>query len=179
MSRIGRKPVVIPDGVDVQFQDGVIRVKKGNVALSQAIDNAIHVEIKDKTILFSRDSEEKEIRAKHGLYRSLVHNMIEGVDKGYAKTLTIEGIGYRAAKEGNKLVLTVGLSHPVEMVEPEGITFDVPKPVQIIVKGADKQMVGEMAAKIRAVRPPEPYKGKGIRYENEVVRLREGKTGAK
>ncbi len=178
MSRIGKKPITIPAGVDVVFENGVITVKKGNVSLAQQIDQNIRVNIADNEITIERDSDQKEVRSLHGLYRSLVNNMVEGVDKGFEKKLRIEGIGYRAEKQGNKLVLNVGLSHIVEMVEPEGITYDVPANNSIIVKGADKQLVGEMAAKIRAVRPPEPYKGKGIRYENEVVRIKEGKTGA-
>lgn len=179
MSRIGKMPVKIPAGVEVTFANNVCTVKKGGVQLSQVVDPAIKVEIENDEVRVSRTSDAKEVRAMHGLVRSLIFNMVHGVNEGFSKTLNIEGIGYRAAKEGNKLVLTVGLSHTVEMVEPEGITYECPKPTQIIVKGADKQMVGEMAAKIRAVRPPEPYKGKGIRYENEVVRLKEGKTGAK
>lgn len=178
MSRIGKKPITIPAGVDVVFEHGVLTVKKGNASLSQKIDQNIRVNIADNEITLERDSDQKEVRSLHGLYRSLVNNMVEGLDKGFEKKLRIEGIGYRAEKQGNKLVLNVGLSHIVEMVEPEGITYDVPANNSIIVKGADKQLVGEMAAKIRAVRPPEPYKGKGIRYENEVVRIKEGKTGA-
>lgn len=179
MSRIGKMPIRVPDGVEVKVENEVCKVKKGNLELSQKIHKGIQLEVKDGFINVSRENDEKETRALHGLTRALVNNMVTGVSAGFSKTLNIEGIGYRAAKEGNKLVLTVGLSHTVEMAEPEGITYDVPKPTQIIVKGADKQLVGEMTAKIRAVRPPEPYKGKGIRYENEVVRLKEGKTGAK
>ena len=179
MSRIGKRPIPIPAGVEVKCENHVCTVKKGNVTLSQAIADCIDVEIKDGNVNVTRNQETKEASSMHGLYRSLISNMVVGVNEGYSKTLNIEGIGYRAAKEGKKLVLTVGLSHTVEMVEPEGITYDVPKPNVIIIKGADKQLVGELTAKIRAVRPPEPYKGKGIRYENEVVRLKEGKTGAK
>lgn len=179
MSRIGKMPIQIPDGVEVKLENQVCKVKKGNVELSQNIHPGIQVEVKDGFINISRENEAKETRALHGLMRSLINNMVDGVHTGFSKKLTIEGVGYRAAKEGKKLVLTVGLSHTVEMIEPEGITYEVPRPTEIIIKGADKQLVGEMAAKIRAVRPPEPYKGKGIRYENEVVRLKEGKTGAK
>lgn len=179
MSRIGKMPIKIPDGVEVKVEDQICKVKKGNVELSQNINSGILLEVKDGFINVNRENDAKETRALHGLMRSLVNNMVTGVSEGFSKTLNIEGIGYRAAKEGKKLVLTVGLSHTVEMEEPDGITYDVPKPTQIIVKGADKQLVGEMSAKIRAVRPPEPYKGKGIRYQNEVVRLKEGKTGAK
>lgn len=179
MSRIGKRPIPIPAGVEVKCENNVCTVKKGNLSLSQPIASCIEVKIEDGNVNVIRKDETKESNAMHGLYRSLINNMVTGVNEGYSKTLNIEGIGYRAAKEGKKLVLTVGLSHTVEMVEPEGITYDVPKPNVIIIKGADKQLVGELTAKIRSVRPPEPYKGKGIRYENEVVRLKEGKTGAK
>lgn len=179
MSRIGKLPIKIPEGVDVVFEKHVCTVKKGQEVLTQTINPAISVEIADGFVHVTRSSEEKEIRSLHGLYRALIANMVHGVSEGYSKKLTIEGIGYRAAKEGKNLVLTVGLSHTVTIPEPQGISFIVDKPNEIVVKGSDKQMVGEMAAKIRAVRPPEPYKGKGIRYENEVVRLKVGKTGAK
>ena len=178
MSRIGKMPITIPSGIEVKYENDLVTVIKGNEQLTQTIDPNINVEIADGVINVTRVSEVKEVRAKHGLYRSLISNMIEGLDKGFEKKLRIEGIGYRAEKQGNKLVLTVGLSHTVEMEEPDGITYEVPANNQIIVKGIDKQLVGEMTAKIRAVRPPEPYKGKGIRYEDEVVRLKEGKTGA-
>ena len=131
------------------------------------------------TIVVSRPSDEKNHKALHGLTRTLVNNMIEGVTKGFEKALEINGVGYRAQKQGKKLVLTLGYSHPVEMEEPEGITFEVPAPNKIIVKGCDKQVVGEVAAKIRSKREPEPYKGKGIKYETEVIRRKEGKAGAK
>lgn len=179
MSRIGKQPIAIPAGVEVKVDSDKVTVKKGSLVLQQPVHAGITVEVGDKEVLVKRTSDEKSVRALHGLTRALIHNMVVGVDQGFKKELSIEGIGYRAAKEGKKLVLTVGLSHTVEMTEPAGITYDVPKPTQIIVSGADKQMVGEMAAKIRAVRPPEPYKGKGIRYVDEVVRLKEGKTGAK
>lgn len=179
MSRIGRKAIPVPAGVEVSFENGICTVKKGQNSLSQQLDPAISVQIENGEVKLSRSSDDKAVRSLHGLYRALIFNMIEGLEKGYSKTLHIEGIGYRAAKEGNKLVLTVGMSHTVDMVEPEGITYEVTKPTEIIVKGFDKQLVGEMAAKIRAVRPPEPYKGKGIRYAEEVVKLKEGKTGAK
>lgn len=179
MSRIGNKPIVIPQGVEVKMLDGVCVVKANNVTLSQKVNPAIDVQIDDGMIVIKRASDIKEHRALHGLTRALIFNMVTGVKDGFSKELSIEGIGYRAAKEGKNLVLTVGLSHTVNMPEPDGISIECPKPTQIIVKGADKQLVGETAAKIRAVRPPEPYKGKGIRYANETVRLKEGKTGAK
>ncbi|MDO5015914.1 MAG: 50S ribosomal protein L6 [Eubacteriales bacterium] len=178
MSRIGKKPVPIPDGVEVKYQNHIVTVSKGNNQLVQKIDPSINVEVQDGVVQVSRSSDTKEVRALHGLYRSLIHNMVVGVDEGYEKKLRIEGVGYKAEKQGNKLVLSVGLSHQVFMEEPAGITYEVPGPNQIVVKGIDKQLVGEMTAKIRAVRPPEPYKGKGIRYDGEVVRLKEGKTGA-
>ncbi|MDO5033542.1 MAG: 50S ribosomal protein L6 [Eubacteriales bacterium] len=178
MSRIGKMPIAVPQGVEVKFENNVCIVSKGNQKLSQAIDPRISVEEKDGHLELSRQSDEKEIRALHGLYRALIHNMIVGLDQGFSKTLKIEGVGYKADLKGTDLVLTVGLSHTVEMPAPEGITFELTKPTEIVIKGADKQMVGETAAKIRAVRPPEPYKGKGIRYADEVVRLKEGKTGA-
>ena len=178
MSRIGRMPITVPQGIEVKFENHVCTVSKGNDKLSQRIDPRIDFEQKDGRIELSRHSDEKEVRALHGLYRALIHNMIVGLDKGFSKTLRIEGVGYKAELKGKDLVLTVGLSHTVEMPAPEGITFELTKPTEIIIKGADKQLVGETAAKIRAVRPPEPYKGKGIRYADEVVRLKEGKTGA-
>lgn len=178
MSRIGKQPVVIPQGVDVAIKDGVIEVKKGQAVVRQKIHPAMTVKIEGNQILVERPDDTQESRALHGLTRSLINNMVIGVTQSFKKTLEIAGTGYRAAKEGKNLVLTVGLSHPVEIPEPEGITFDVPKPTQIIVSGADKQLVGETAAKIRAIRPPEPYKGKGIKYDYEILRLKEGKTGA-
>lgn len=178
MSRIGKKPINIPAGVEVKFENHIFTAKKGNESLSQTVDPSIAVKIQDTEIILERSSDQKEVRSMHGLYRSLLNNIVEGLDKGFEKKLRIEGIGYRAEKKGDTLVLTVGLSHLVEMTEPAGISYEVPSPTSIIVKGADKQLVGEMAAKIRAVRPPEPYKGKGIRYENEVVIIKEGKTGA-
>ena len=179
MSRIGKMPITIPEGIEVKYENDLVTVSKGNEKLTQEIDPSITVEIDDGVITLDRKSELKEVRAKHGLYRSLINNMIEGLVKGFEKRLRIEGIGHRAEKQGNKLVLTVGLSHIVEMEEPEGITYEVPANNQIIVKGIDKQLVGEMTAKIRAVRPPEPYKGKGIRYSGEYVIRKAGKAGAK
>lgn len=178
MSRIGKQPIVIPQGVDITLNDGVMVVKKGGVEVSEKIHPEMNIKIEDGQILVERPSDSKLHRSLHGLTRSLINNMVIGVTESFKKTLEVNGTGYRAALEGTKLVLTVGLSHPVEFVQPEGITFDVPKPTQIIISGANKQLVGETAAKIRAVRPPEPYKGKGIKYDYEILRLKEGKTGA-
>lgn len=179
MSRIGKMPITIPEGVKVTREGDVVIVEKDKLRLTQGLLPGIEMDVEGNELRLTRVSEDRKLRALHGLTRSLINNMVIGVSTGFSKELKIEGLGYRAAKEGNALVLTVGLSHKVEMPEPEGITIEVPKPTQIIVKGADKQMVGETAAKIRAVRPPEPYKGKGIRYVDEQVRLRVGKTGAK
>ncbi len=178
MSRIGKKPIAIPAGVEVKFKDGVMEVKKGQVVVSEKIHPEMDVKIEDGVITVERPSDSKIHRSLHGLTRSLINNMVVGVTDSFKKTLEVNGTGYRAALEGKDLVLTVGLSHPVKFPMPEGITFEVPKPNQIIVSGANKQMVGEIAAKIRAVRPPEPYKGKGIKYDFETIRLKEGKTGA-
>lgn len=178
MSRIGNQPIIIPDGVEVNFKDQVMTVKKGQESLSQVIDPRINVEMKDGHIHFTRKEESKAVNALHGLYRSLVHNMVVGLTEGFTKTLSIQGVGYRAELQGKKLILSVGYSQKVEVEPAEGIIFEVPKENTIIIKGADKQLVGETAAKIRAVRPPEPYKGKGIRYKDEVVHIKVGKTGA-
>ena len=179
MSRVGNKPIDIPSGVDIKINDQVVTVKSGNKVLEQTVHSDINVKIDDKQILVSRPSDEKKHRALHGLTRSLINNMVIGVSQGFSKNLDINGVGYRAQKQGSKVVLNLGFSHPIEVTEPEGITIDVPAPNKIIVKGADKQMVGEVAAKIRALRLPDPYKGKGIKYDFEVLRLKEGKTGAK
>lgn len=178
MSRIGNKPVVIPEGVEVTIKGRDVIVKNGKTELTQTVHPKIDVELKDNEIVFSRKGNDKESAALHGLMRSLVQNAVTGVKEGFSKSLIIEGIGYRAQKQGKTLVMNLGLSHPVEMEEPEGIEFEVPAPNKVIVKGADKQLVGEMAAKICATRVPDPYKGHGIRYEGQILRLKEGKTGA-
>ncbi len=179
MSRIGRMPVELPAGVDIKINDQVVTVKGAKGTLTQTFHKNITLEKDGTTILVKRPNDEKENRALHGLTRALLNNMVVGVSAGFEKSLDIVGVGYRAAKQGKKLVLTLGFSHPVEMEEPEGITFDVPTPNQIIVRGADKQRVGEIAAQIRKKRPPEPYKGKGVRYTGEFVVRKEGKTGKK
>ncbi|HHU12908.1 MAG TPA: 50S ribosomal protein L6 [Clostridiaceae bacterium] len=179
MSRIGRAPITIPEGVNVTVKGQHIEVSDGKTTLNRDIHPAITVEVKDNEIRVTRGSDTKEHRSLHGLTRSLINNMVVGVKQGFQKTLEVNGIGYRALKQGDKLVLNVGYSHPVEFTEPEGLTYDVPAPNRIIVKGADKQLVGEMAAKIRASRLPDAYKGKGIKYDYEVLKLKEGKSGAK
>lgn len=177
MSRIGSRPIQIPSGVDVQVGSGVVQVKGPKGELSQHVDPKMKFERENGTLTVQRPTDERYYRALHGLTRSLVANMVEGVTAGYRKTLEIQGVGYRAALEGKNLVLSVGYSHPVR-VEPEpGITFELETPTRIHVVGIDKQLVGEQAARIRRTRPPEPYKGKGIRYAGERVRRKAGKAG--
>ena len=177
MSRIGKLPVAVPKGVQVTLgENNTVSVKGPKGTLSQKIHKDIEVRLEEGQVVVTRPSDQKEHRALHGLSRSLIANMVEGVSNGFQKNLEIVGVGYRATKQGKKLVLNVGYSHPVEIQETDGLEFEVPAPSKIFVKGIDKQAVGEMAANIRRVRPPEPYKGKGIRYENEYVRRKEGKT---
>ena len=178
MSRIGKMPVAIPEGVQVTVENNKVTVKGPKGSLSREFHNDIIIKTEDSNIIVERPSDQKNHRALHGLTRSLINNMIAGVVGGFQKVLVLEGVGYRAALQGKKLTLTVGYSHPVEFEPPEGIEFEVPAPNRIIVKGIDKELVGQIAANIRAVREPEPYKGKGIRYEDEFVRRKEGKTGA-
>lgn len=179
MSRIGNMPVKIPKGVEVTVEGNSIKVKGPKGTISREFHKDMAIKAEDSMIIVERPSNGKSYKALHGLTRSLINNMVTGVVQGFEKKLTLEGVGYRAAKQGKKLVLTVGYSHPVEFEPPENIEFEVPAPNRIFVKGIDKDMVGQIAANIRAVREPEPYKGKGIRYENEVVRRKEGKTGVK
>lgn len=180
MSRIGKLPVAIPQGVDVKIADeNFVTVKGPKGQLEKKLHKDMLITIEDGKVIVRRPSDEKIHRSLHGLTRALVNNMVEGVSKGYEKTLDINGVGYRAQKQGNKLVLTIGYSHPVELVDPEGITTEVPAPNKIIVKGANKEVVGQHAANIRTVREPEPYLGKGIKYSDEVIRRKEGKTGKK
>ncbi|NJP40836.1 50S ribosomal protein L6 [Oscillospiraceae bacterium HV4-5-C5C] len=179
MSRIGRKPVDIPQGVEVHLVGSTVTVSKGKVTLSQTINPIFTVKVEDQKVLVERPNDEKETKALHGLYRALIHNMVVGVSDGFQKNLEVNGVGFRAAKQGSKLVLSLGYSHPVEMEEPAGITIEVNGQNKIAVKGADKQLVGETAAKIRAFRVPDVYKGKGIKYDYEVLHLKEGKTGGK
>ncbi|WP_425539769.1 50S ribosomal protein L6 [Microaceticoccus formicicus] len=178
MSRIGLKPIDIPQGVEVKIGDNnLVEVKgpKGN--LSEQIDKGIKIELNEGVITLERPSETKKYKSLHGLSRTLIANMIDGVTNGYEKKLIIEGTGYRAAKAGKKLTLNLGYSHPIEMEDPEGIEVEVPGPNQIIVRGINKQQVGNYAANIRDHRRPEPYKGKGVKYEGEYIRRKVGKTG--
>ncbi|MDO4567786.1 MAG: 50S ribosomal protein L6 [Clostridia bacterium] len=178
MSRIGKLPITIPAGVTITVADDHTVVVKGPKGeLSEKISPKMGLSIDDGVLHVTRPNDAKENRALHGLSRSLIHNMVVGVTEGYQKTLEIVGTGYRAQKNGKTLVVNVGYSHPVEFVEPDGIEYEVPAPNRIVVKGISKQRVGQLAADIRATREPEPYKGKGIRYSNEVVRRKEGKTG--
>lgn len=179
MSRIGKKPVAIPAGVSVAVDGNVVSVKGPKGQLSRELHKDINVALENNTVLVTRPSDDKNHRALHGLSRTLVANMVEGVTNGFTKNLELVGVGYRAAKQGKKLVLTVGYSHPVEIEPAEGLEVEVPAPTKITVKGIDKEKVGALAANIRKVREPEPYKGKGIKYEGEVVRRKVGKTGGK
>ena len=180
MSRIGKMPVAIPAGVEVTVADGnLVTVKGPKGTLTQQLQPSMTIQQEGAELLVSRPDDGKENRALHGLTRALLHNMVVGVTDGYKKTLEVHGVGYRAAKEGNKLVLNIGYSHPVVMEETDGITIEVPSPNKIIISGTDKQKVGQFAAEVRGKRPPEPYKGKGIKYTDEVIRRKVGKTGAK
>ena len=179
MSRIGRQPVDIPAGVTVKLEDDNVVVVKGPKGeLKQKVNPAIKVEIGDTQVNFTRPNDKKENRSMHGLYRALVNSMVLGVTQGFQKELTIVGVGYRAQVKGKNLELNMGYSHPVVMKAPEGITFETPSNTQIFVKGIDKQLVGQVAANVRAVRKPEPYLGKGIRYADEYVRRKEGKSAS-
>ena len=177
MSRIGKNPVEIPEGVEVELNGNTVTVKGKNGELTRELSPAIELNIEDNVITFTRENDQKANREIHGTTRSLVANMIEGVSNGFTKKLQIIGVGYRAQMQGTKLNLSLGLSHPVEFETPEGIEIEVPTNTEIIVKGYDKEAVGALAANIRAIRLPEPYKGKGVRYEGEFVRRKEGKTG--
>ena len=179
MSRIGNKPITVPDGVEVKIDGHHVTVKGPKGTLEKEFDKNISIELDGNVIKVTRSNDEKQNRSLHGLTRTLINNMITGVVNEYSRELEINGVGYRAAKQGNKLVLTLGYSHPIEMVEPAGIKYEVPNPNQIIVRGVDKELVGEMAAVIRTKRPPEVYRGKGIKYVEEHIRRKEGKTGKK
>ena len=179
MSRIGRKPITIPAGVQVTLKDGVVTAKGPKGELTQKFHQNITIAIEGNEILVTRPNDEKENRALHGLTRTLIANMVEGVANGFTKELEVNGVGYRVAKQGKDLVMNLGYSHQVFMSEIPGITIDVPSPNKIIISGPDKQLVGQFAAEVREKRPPEPYKGKGIKYVTEHIRRKEGKTGAK
>ena len=178
MSRIGIKPITLPAGVEVKIDGNVVSVKGPKGELQETISSLLTVENKDGVITVSRDGDEAEKRSQHGLARTLINNMVVGVTDGFEKKLVLIGVGYKAEKKGKKLVLSLGYSHPVELEDPEGITTETPDANTIVVKGINKAQVGNYAANIRAWRKPEPYKGKGIRYEGEYVRRKEGKTGA-
>jgi len=180
MSRIGRTPITVPAGVNIDItEDNVVTVKGPKGTLERALSPEIKIEVSDGIMNVTRPSDIPRHRSLHGLTRTLVSNMVVGVTDGYTKELDIQGVGFRAAKEGKKLVMNLGFSHQVVVEETDSIAIDVPTPNKIIISGIDKQEVGQFAADIRKKRPPEPYKGKGIRYLNEVVRRKEGKTGAK
>lgn len=180
MSRIGRLPIAIPAGVTVTVSaDKVVTVKGPKGELIKAMHEDINIAVENNEIVVTRPSEKKEHKALHGLVRALINNMVIGTTEGYQKTLELVGVGYRAQLQGNKMVMNLGFSHPVEIEALDGITFEIPVPTKVIIKGIDKQMVGAQAADIRRWRKPEPYKGKGIKYEGEHIRRKEGKTGKK
>lgn len=177
MSRIGRKPIVIPAGVDVKIDGSTVTVKGPKGTLSRTVHQNMNVAVEDGVIHVTRPDDNKLNRSLHGLTRTLVANMVEGVEKGFSKELEINGVGYRAAKQGKDLVLNIGYSHQVIVPETDGITIEVPSPNKVVISGPDKQKVGQFAAQVREKRPPEPYKGKGIKYVDEHIRRKEGKAG--
>lgn len=177
MSRIGNKPITVPEGVEITLDGKNLTVKGPKGTLERVIHDNMDVKVDGNIITVARPNDEKENRSLHGLTRSLINNMVQGVVKEYTKELEVNGVGYRASKQGKTLVLNLGYSHPVKMEEPAGITFDVPNPNQIIIRGIDKELVGQTAAVIRMKRPPEVYRGKGIKYSTEHIRRKEGKTG--
>lgn len=177
MSRIGKMPITVPAGVDVKVADNLVTVKGPKGTLSQQFSKELDIKFEDGTLTVTRPSDDKKHRSLHGLTRTLIHNMVEGVVNGYSKTLEIDGVGYRVAKQGKNVVMNLGFSHQVIVPETEDIQLEVPQPNLIIVKGIDKQKVGQYAAEIREKRPPEPYKGKGIHYQGEHIIRKEGKAG--
>lgn len=179
MSRIGKLPVTLPAGVSVTFENGLLTVKGSKGTLTQQVVGDINIKVDGATALVEKTSDAVGTDAKHGLYRALLHNMVVGVTSGYTKTLKVNGVGWKVAKQGNKLVMNVGFSHPVEFAEPAGIKIECPNPNEITVSGIDKVLVGQTAADIRTVRIPEPYHGYGIAYSDEVIERKEGKTGGK
>lgn len=179
MSRIGKLSIAVPAGVTVEFKDGVVTVKGAKGTLSQKITGAIDVKNENGHVQVVALDDAQQTNALHGLYRALIANMVKGVSEGYSKGLEVKGVGWRAAMQGNKLVLNVGFSHPVEFVQPEGIKIECPSQTEITVSGVDKVLVGQVAADLRAIRVPEPYHGYGIRYKDEVIERKEGKTAGK
>ena len=180
MSRIGKIPVTIPAGVEVKIdEDNLVTVKGPKGELSEKISSLVNIKIEDGVLTVTRDDDQKESRSMHGLSRTLIGNMVTGVSEGFERKLEIVGVGYKADKQGKKLVLNLGYSHPIELVDPDGITTETPSATEILVKGINKAIVGNYAANIRAWRPPEPYKGKGIKYAGEKIRRKEGKAGVK
>lgn len=177
MSRVGLNPITIEDGVQVTVDSNIVTVSKGDKELKISIPEVLNIEVKENQILVTRKDEEKQSKSVHGTVRMLISNAIEGVTKGFEKKLELVGVGYRAKMEGTTLVMSLGLNHPVKFESPEGITIEVPEETKIVLKGYDKQKLGEFAAKVRATRKPEPYKGKGIRYEGEYVRRKSSKSG--
>ena len=179
MSRIGRMPIVLPEGVEVKVENGLVSVKGPKGQLSQQIGKEISVNIEGNTVVLTRANDKKDVRAQHGLYRALINNMVIGVTKGFEKALIVNGVGYKAQVQGKKLILNIGYSHPIEIEAPEGITIECPQLTEVVVKGIDKTVVGQVAANIRAKREVEPYHSYGIRYKDEVVITKEGKTAGK
>ncbi|MCD8308691.1 MAG: 50S ribosomal protein L6 [Clostridia bacterium] len=179
MSRIGKMPIAVPAGVTVNFDGSVVTVKGAKGTLTQEIAGDIDVKVQGAEVLVEKKNDNPALDAKHGLYRALIHNMVVGVSQGYSKTLKVNGVGWKVAKQGNKVVLNVGYSHPVEVVELAGIKLECPSANEIVVSGIDKTLVGQVAADIRGIRVPEPYHGYGIAYSDEVIERKEGKTGGK
>lgn len=177
MSRIGRKPIVLPEGVELVIEGRAVRVTGPKGSLEWNLPEGIVANVEDGLVKLERNDESRTTRAMHGLAGALLSNMVEGVSKGFTKSLEIVGVGYRATSKGRGVDLSLGFSHPVYFEPPEGVTIEVPQPNKIVVSGIDKQKVGQVAAQLRAVRPPEPYKGKGVRYEGETIRRKAGKTG--
>ena len=177
MSRIGKKPIMIPAGVDVKVDGSKVTVKGPRGTLENTFNSEINIALEGNEIIVTRPTDDKNHRALHGLTRTLIHNMVEGVTNGYSKTLEVNGVGYRAQKQGKNLVLNLGYSHQVIVPEVPGITIEVPSANSVVISGADKQQVGQFAAEVREKRPPEPYKGKGIKYADEHIRHKEGKAG--
>ena len=179
MSRIGRAPIAIPQGVTVDINNNLVTVKGPLGTLSQKVDKSIDVKVEDGHVHCTRHSDDKDHRALHGLYRALIHNMVVGVTKGFEKSLIVNGVGYKVTLSGNKMTLNIGFSHPVEVTAPEGITFAQPQPLEIVVKGIDRQLVGQTAATIKAIKPVEPYHNYGIHYKDETVIHKVGKRATK